>query len=208
MSLPEIEKMKENFVAGARRAEKAGFQIVEIHGAHGYLLHEFFSPLSNRRTDGYGGSFENRSRLIIEIAKAIRQTVSSGIVLGARLSCVDWAEGGITIDDTVKLSQELKRAGVDFIDCSSGFVTGDAKVPFAPGFQVPFAEKIRHEAGLPTAAVGLITDAAQADGIIKQGRADMVFLAREMLRDPYWPHHAAKALDQKPDVPLQYLRGF
>lgn len=208
MSVADIEKLVESFVAAAKRAVEAGFQIIEIHGAHGYLLHEFLSPLSNKRTDSYGGNRENRCRLILDIAARIRAAIPQDIVVGARLSCVDWADGGITIDDSVYVSQELKKRGVDFIDCSSGFVTSDAKVPFAPNFQVPFAREIREKAGITTCAVGMITEALQADRIIRNNEADMAFLAREMLRDPYWPLHAAQKLGQKVDIPQQYLRAF
>ncbi len=208
MSIADIEVLREKFVAAALRAVKAGFQVIEIHGAHGYLLHEFLSPLSNKRADQYGGSLENRMRLIVEIAHAIRAKIPSDIVLGARLSCVDWTEDGLKIEDSVKVAAELKKAGVDFIDCSSGFVTGDAKVPFAPGFQVPFARAIREGADIPTLAVGMITDAEQAEKIIADGGADMVLLAREFLRDPSWPLHAAVKLGMKGDIPVQYLRGY
>lgn len=208
MTLSDIERVRDAFVAGARRAVRAGFQVIEIHGAHGYLLHEFLSPLSNRREDAYGGAEENRFRLLVEIVRAIRAEVPNDVVLGTRLSCTDWADGGLTIADTARLSAQLKTEGVDFIDCSSGFVTADAKVPFAPGFQVPFAREIRGKAGIATAAVGMITEPAQANDIIARGDADMVFLARELLRDPYWPIHAAHALGAETDIPPQYLRGY
>lgn len=208
MTKDDIARVKDAFVDGARRAVKAGFQIIELHGAHGYLLHEFLSPLSNKRTDEFGGSEENRFRLILSIAREVRAAVPKEIVLGTRLSCVDWADGGLTLPDTTRLSSQLKAAGVDFIDCSSGFVTSDAKVPFAPGFQVPFAKEIREKAGIATAAVGMITEAAMANSIIAKGEADMVFLARAMLRDPYWPVHAAIELGAEPDLPVQYLRGY
>lgn len=207
MSEADIERLTADFVAAAKRAVEAGFQIIEIHGAHGYLLHEFLSPLSNKRADRYGGIRENRCRLILDIATRIRALIPQDIVVGARLSCVDWAEGGITIADSVYVAQELKKRGVDFIDCSSGLVTAGAKVPFAPNFQVPFSKEIREKAAIPTCAVGLITEAGQADSIIRNGEADMVFLAREMLRDPYWPIHAAQKLGQKVDIPQQYLRA-
>jgi 2,4-dienoyl-CoA reductase-like NADH-dependent reductase (Old Yellow Enzyme family) len=208
MSRDDIKKLIDAFVAAGRRAAMAGFQIVEIHAAHGYLLHEFISPLSNRRADEYGGTEENRFRLPREIARALRAALPADVVLGARLSCVDWADGGLTIADTARLSALLKADGVEFIDCSSGALTADAKIPVAPGYQVPFAKEIRETAGLPTAAVGLITAPQQANDIIAQGEADMVFLAREMLRDPYWPIHAAEALGAAADIPPQYLRAF
>jgi len=208
MTLDEIKQLRDAFVAGAKRAVKAGFQIVELHGAHGYLLHEFLSPLSNKRTDAYGGTEENRFRLILEVARAVRAEIPKETVLGARLSCIDWYEGGLKIEDTVRLSALLKKEGVDFIDCSSGALVADAKILAAPNYQVPFAKEIRDKAGIPTAAVGMITEPQQANDIIAQGEADMVFLARAMLRDPYWPLHAAQALGAELDLPAQYLRGF
>lgn len=208
MSSTDIARIKENFITAARRAVAAGFQVIEVHAAHGYLLHEFLSPLSNKREDQYGGSEENRFRLILEICEAVRKTAPKDIAVGIRLSCTDWTEGGLTIADTVRLSQQLKTTGMDFIDCSSGFLTPDATVPFAPGFQVPFATEIREKAKIPTLAVGCITEARQADDIIHKEQADMVLLARAMLHDPYWPLHAAEALDVKADIPPQYLRGF
>jgi 2,4-dienoyl-CoA reductase-like NADH-dependent reductase (Old Yellow Enzyme family) len=204
----EIKQLVDDFVAAAKRAVRAGFQIIEIHGAHGYLLHEFYSPLSNKREDEYGGTEENRFRLILDIARAIRAAVPQEIVLGARLSCSDWAEGGFTIDDSVRLSAALKKGGVDFIDCSSGALTPDAKIPVGPNYQVPFAKAIRDKAAIPTAAVGMINEPQQANDIILKGEADMVFLARAMLRDPYWALHAADVLGAEMDVPQQYLRGY
>ena len=209
MTLDDIAKFKEAFVAAALRAVTAGFQIIELHGAHGYLLHEFLSPLSNKRDDDYGGSFDNRTRLILEVAAAVRAAVPADIVLAARLSCTDWIEGGWTGDDSAALSRLLKEKGVDFIDCSTGALVADANIPVAPGYQVPFAEQIRNEADIPTAAVGLITAAKQADDIIAGGKADIVLLARAFLRDPYWPVHAAHELGADTDmIPLQYLRGY
>lgn len=208
LTLPEIEKVKGDFVAAAHRVVKAGFQVIEIHGAHGYLLHEFLSPLINKREDAYGGSFENRTRIFLEISRALRAEMPKDMVIGARLSCTDWAEGGWTLDDSVKLSALLKAEGIDFIDCSSGAAVPDAKIPAGPSFQVPFAKEIRQRAGISTAAVGFITDPYQADDIIKTGQADMVFFAREMLRDSYWPLHAARILGAAADIPPQYLRGY
>ncbi len=208
MNLDEIEALKADFVAAGHRAVKAGFQVVEIHGAHGYLLHEFLSPLSNRRDDNYGGSFENRIRIFIEIAKALRIALPKETVIGARISATDWKEGGWTIEDSVELSKSLKQEGVAFIDCSSGGNVPDAKIPAGPNYQVPFAKEIREKAGIPTAAVGFITQAQQAEEIIAKGEADMVFLARAMLHDPYWPIHAAETLNAAIDLPPQYLRGF
>ncbi|HEX2752743.1 MAG TPA: NADH:flavin oxidoreductase/NADH oxidase [Alphaproteobacteria bacterium] len=209
MTIDNIAAFKEAFVDAALRAVQAGFQVIELHGAHGYLLNAFLSPLSNKRDDAYGGSFENRCRLMLEVTEAVRAAVPSDIVLAARLSCTDWVEGGWTGDDSVALSRLLKDKGADFIDCSTGAIVADAQIPVAPGFQVPFAEQIRIEADIPTAAVGLITEAAQAEDIIAGGKADMAFLARAFLRDPYWPVHAALELGADTDiVPLQYLRGY
>lgn len=209
MTLEDIQQFKDAFIAAVLRAVKAGFQVIELHGAHGYLLNSFLSPLSNKREDAYGGSFENRCRLMLEIAEAARAAVPVDIVLAARLSCTDWVDGGWTGDDSAALSKKLKEKGIDFIDCSTGAIVADANIPAAPGFQVPFATQIREEAGIRTAAVGLITEAKQADDIVTQGKADMVFLARAFLRDAYWPVHAAQELGVDADaVPLQYLRGY
>ena len=208
MALAEIEELKASFVAAGHRAVKAGFQLIEIHGAHGYLLNEFLSPLSNHRDDKYGGSFENRTRLFIELAKALHGALPKDIVIGARLSVTDWKEGGWTLEDSVALSKLLKDEGVAFVDCSSGGLAPDAKIPAGVHYQVPFAKEIREKAGIATAAVGFITNAHQANSIIEKGEADMVFLARAMLHDPYWPIHAAEALHAEIDLPPQYLRGF
>ncbi len=198
-----IRKVLSDFTNAARRAREAGFDLVEIHSAHGYLLHEFLSPLSNQRTDEYGGSFENRTRLLIEIVRAVR-TESP---LFVRISATDWADGGWDADQSVALAKILKNEGVDLIDTSSGGLVPNAKIPVGPGFQVPFAERIRKEAAIATGAVGLITEPKQADDIIRNGRADMVLLAREFLRDPYWPLHAAEALRQPIRWPVQYERA-
>ena len=208
LTLDEIRQVKADFVAAALRAIAAGFQLIELHAAHGYLLHSFYSPLSNARTDAYGGSFENRTRLLIEIANEVRAVVPDGVVLAARLSCSDWVDDGWTIDDTVALSKRLKDAGVDLIDCSSGGNAASATIPAAPGYQVPFAQAVRHEAQIATAAVGLITKPEQADEIVAEGQADFVFLARELLRNPHWPLHAAQVLGHKPAPPPQYARAF
>ena len=204
----ELRTIAAAFAAAARRALAAGFEVVEIHGAHGYLLHEFLSPLSNRRTDEYGGSFENRIRLMLEVAEAVRAAWPARLPMFVRISATDWKEGGWTIDDSVELAVCLRARGVDLIDCSSGGSAVDAKIPLGPGYQVPFAERIRREAGVLTGAVGMITDARQADQIIRSGRADMVLLAREFLRDPYFPLHAAQALGADAEPPVQYLRAF
>ncbi len=208
MTIDDINRTRDAFVAAARRAVRAGFDIVELHGAHGYLLHEFLSPLSNHRKDAYGGTEENRFRFMLETAHAVRAEVPKETVVGARLSCIDWAEGGLTIADSVRLSALLKKEGVDFIDCSSGALVADAKIQTGPNYQVPFAKEIREKAAIPTCAVGMITEPQQANDIIANGEADMVFLARAMLRDPYWPAHAAQVLGAELDVPAQYLRGY
>jgi 2,4-dienoyl-CoA reductase-like NADH-dependent reductase (Old Yellow Enzyme family) len=202
-----IDAVIEAFRQAALRALAAGFDFVEIHAAHGYLLNEFLSPLSNHRTDAYGGAFENRTRLILQVVDAVRSAWPAHLPLFTRISAVDWAEGGWTIDDSVQLARLLRDHGVDLVDCSSGGLVPGAKIPVAPGYQVPFAAAIRRETGIPTAAVGMITDPAQANGIVANGEADLVFLARELLRDPYWPLHAAAALDESASWPEQYLRA-
>lgn len=204
----EIKALIASFVAAAQRALKAGFEVLEIHGAHGYLLHEFLSPLSNLRIDEYGGSFENRIRFLLEVTDAVRDVLPEGFPLFVRISATDWKEGGWTLDDSVKLAAELRNHGVDLVDCSSGGLVPDAKIQVGPGYQVPFAERIRNEANIPTGAVGAITEPQQADEIIRSGQADLVLLARELLRDPYWPIHAAQALNQEIHVPQQYQRAI
>jgi len=181
--------------------------VVEIHMAHVYLLHEFLSPLSNQRGDDYGGSLENRLRFPLRVAKAVREEWPHELPLFVRLSCVDWAENGWSLDQSVCFSRLLKELGVDLIDCSSGFVVPNEQVPFAPGFQVPFAAALRAGASVATGAVGFIIDPAQAEQILATGQADVVFLAREMLRDPYWPLHAALELGVEVVWPNQYLRA-
>ena len=203
----EIAAVVEAFRQAARRADRAGFDVVEIHAAHGYLLHEFLSPLANRRTDEYGGPLENRARLLIEVADAVRAVWPEHLPLFVRISATDWAEGGFNADEAVEVAAKLREHGVDLVDCSSGGQVPNAKIPVGPGFQVPFAARIRHEAGIATAAVGMITEPKQADAIIADGDAEMVFLAREMLRDPYWPLHAAAALGEPASWPKQYLRA-
>jgi 2,4-dienoyl-CoA reductase-like NADH-dependent reductase (Old Yellow Enzyme family) len=202
-----IAAVVEAFRQAALRAHRAGFDFVEIHAAHGYLLNEFLSPLANLRTDGYGGSFENRARLPLEVVDAVRAAWPAHLPLFVRISATDWAEGGFTPDDAVHLAALLREHGVDLVDCSSGGLVPNAKIPVGPGFQVPFAARIRREAGIATAAVGMITDPHQANKIVEDGEADLVFLAREMLRDPYWPLHAAIALDEEASWPPQYLRA-
>jgi 2,4-dienoyl-CoA reductase-like NADH-dependent reductase (Old Yellow Enzyme family) len=195
------------FRDAARRAEQAGFEVVEIHMAHGYLLHQFLSPLTNRRTDEYGGTLENRMRLPLEVARAVREAFPVERPILARLSATDWVEGGWDLEQSVVLARALRETGVDLVDCSSGGLVPHAKVPLAPGYQVPFAEAIRERAGVMTGAVGLITEPAQAEAVVAGGKADLVLLAREMLRDPYWPLHAARALGADVGWPVQYLRA-
>jgi 2,4-dienoyl-CoA reductase-like NADH-dependent reductase (Old Yellow Enzyme family) len=203
-----IRAIVDTFAAAARRALTAGFEVLEIHGAHGYLINEFLSPLSNRRTDEYGGAFENRIRFLLETVAAVRAVWPERLPLWVRISATDWKEGGWTGDDSVRLAAELKTRGVDLMDCSSGGSAADAKVPLGPGYQVPFAERIRRETGMLTGAVGMITEPRQAEEIIASGQADVVLMAREFLRDPYWPLHAARALGVDVAPPVQYARAF
>jgi 2,4-dienoyl-CoA reductase-like NADH-dependent reductase (Old Yellow Enzyme family) len=203
----ELAGIVSAFASAAKRADVAGFDFVEIHGAHGYLLHEFLSPLSNQRTDQYGGSFENRTRFPLQVTDAVRAAWPEHLPLFMRISATDWAEGGWTADESVELARMLHGHGVDLVDVSSGGLIPHAKIPAAPGFQVPFAERVRKEAGVPSAAVGLITEPQQANEIIGNGQADIVLLAREMLRDPYWAVHAAETLGGEASWPVQYLRA-
>ena len=207
LDVPGIDAVVEGFRHAAKRALAAGFDVVEIHAAHGYLLHEFLSPLANQRTDEYGGSFENRTRLLLRVAEAVRGAWPEHLPLFVRISASDWAEGGWTIDDSVELARRLRGRGVDLVDASSGGMVPHAKIELGPGYQVPFAARIRREAGIATAAVGLITEPEQANAIVASGQADMVLLARQMLRDPYWPLHAAAALGVQVSWPVQYLRA-
>jgi len=207
MSVEQIRQTVSAFRDAAKRALAAGFEVIELHGAHGYLLHEFLSPLSNRRTDQYGGSLENRMRIVCEICAAVREVWPEGLPLFVRISATDWTEGGWTVDDSVALARELKSVGVDLIDCSSGGNIAGARIPVGPGYQTAFAERVRREADIPTGAVGMITSAAQADTIIRTGQADAVFIAREFLRDPYLPLRAAKELGSPIDWPKQYERA-
>jgi 2,4-dienoyl-CoA reductase-like NADH-dependent reductase (Old Yellow Enzyme family) len=207
MSAQKIRDVIFAFAQAAHRAFEAGFQVAEIHAAHGYLLHQFLSPLTNLRTDSYGGSFENRIRLTREVVVAVRAIWPERLPLILRISATDWAEGGWDIEQSVELSRQLKPLGVDLIDCSTGGLLPHVKIPIAPGYQVPFAERIRREADIPVSAVGLITEPAQADAIIREGRADLVLLGREFLRDPYWPQRAARALGQPEPYPVQYARA-
>jgi 2,4-dienoyl-CoA reductase-like NADH-dependent reductase (Old Yellow Enzyme family) len=207
LSLDEIPGIVRRFRTAAERALEAGFDVVEIHAAHGYLLHEFYSPLVNRRTDQYGGSFENRVRLCLEVVDSVRAVWPERLPLFVRISSTDWRDGGWDLDQSVELAQRLRDRGVDLIDCSSGGAVHDQQIVVGPGYQVPFAERIRREAGIATGAVGLITDATQADAIIRSRQADVVLLARELLRDPYWPLHAADKLGHAIPWPAQYLRA-
>jgi 2,4-dienoyl-CoA reductase-like NADH-dependent reductase (Old Yellow Enzyme family) len=195
------------FRQAARRVVSAGFDFIEVHAAHGYLLHQFLSPLANQRTDAYGGSFENRTRLVLQVVDAVRDELPAHLPLFVRISATDWADGGWDIDQSVQLAHLLRDHGVDLIDCSSGGMVPNVQIPVGPGYQVPFAARIRREANIPTAAVGMITDPAQANSIIANGEADLVFLAREFLRDPYWPLQAAIALGEPASWPAQYLRA-
>jgi 2,4-dienoyl-CoA reductase-like NADH-dependent reductase (Old Yellow Enzyme family) len=195
------------FGKAAQRAFDAGFRVLEIHSAHGYFLHEFLSPLSNHRTDLYGGSFENRTRIVREVVAKVRRFWPERLPLFIRISSTDWVEGGWDIEQAVELARSLLPLGVDLVDCSSGGNVADAKIPIRPGYQVGFAERIRRDAGILTGAVGMITEPHQADEIIREGQADIVLLAREMLRDPYWPLHAAAELGKLISWPAQYLRA-
>ena len=195
------------FAEAARRSVEAGFRIIEIHAAHGYLIHEFFSPLSNRRTDEYGGSFANRIRFLTEIVASARTVLPGDLALFVRISSSDWADGGWTPEDSVELSRILKSMGVDLMDCSSGGIIPGVKIPVGPGYQVPFAEKVRREAGIPTGAVGMITSPLQAETILNNGQADLILMGRQLLRDPYFPLRAAHELGEEIQWPNQYRRG-
>ncbi|SEW57407.1 NADH:flavin oxidoreductase/NADH oxidase [Chitinophaga arvensicola] len=202
-----IRKVKDDFKAAAQRALAAGFKVIEIHGAHGYLLHNFLSPLSNQRTDEYGGSFENRIRLLVETVEAVRSVWPAQYPLLLRISVTDWADGGWNPEESVKLAAIVKEKGVDLVDCSSGGLAAHQHIKVGPLYQTPFAEKVRKEADIPTGAVGMITTAAEAESVIAEGRADMVLMARELLRDPYFPLHAAHELEADQKWPVQYERA-
>ncbi len=207
LTVDGIQQVVRAFAHAARRACDAGFRVIEIHAAHGYLIHEFLSPLSNHRNDAYGGSFENRTRLIREIVTAVRSSWPKRAPLFVRISASDWVEGGWDLEQSIELARSLKQLGVDLIDCSSGGTVPHAKIPAGPGYQTPFAQRIRHEAEILTGAVGMITSAVQAEQIIGTGQADAIVIAREFLRDPYWPLRAAKELGQSISWPVQYLRA-
>lgn len=207
LSVAEMDGIVAAFAAAAKRSLAAGFEVLEIHMAHGYLLHEFLSPLSNHRDDAYGGSLENCARLPLRVVKAVREVWPQNLPLFVRISATDWVVGGWDLAQSLQFSLWLKEAGVDLIDCSSGGMTPDARIPAGPGFQTPFATAIRQELGIAVGAVGLITAPEQAEQIVATGLADVVFLARELLRDPYWPLHAADRLGVEVAWPLQYQRA-
>ncbi len=207
LDLDGIRRVVAAFRAAAQRAHAAGFQVVELHAAHGYLLNEFLSPLTNHRDDEYGGTFENRTRLLREVVTSVREVWPASLPLFVRLSATDWVDGGWTVDDSVDLARQLAPLGVDLIDCSSGGAVPGARIPLGPGYQTPFAARVKHEADVLTGAVGLITSPQQADHVIRTGQADLVLLARELLRDPYWPLHAARALGHDAVWPPQYERA-
>jgi 2,4-dienoyl-CoA reductase-like NADH-dependent reductase (Old Yellow Enzyme family) len=208
LSAADIAGIVAAFRKSAERALEAGFEVIEIHAAHGYLLHQFLSPLSNTRTDEYGGVFENRIRVTLKVARAVREVWPQRLPLFVRVSATDWKEGGWDLAQTIELARQLKPLGVDLIDTSSGGLVPGVKIPLGPGYQTGFAEAIRKEAGIATGAVGMISEPTQAETILATEQADLVFLAREMLRDPYWPRRAAKALDAKIKAPVQYERGW
>jgi 2,4-dienoyl-CoA reductase-like NADH-dependent reductase (Old Yellow Enzyme family) len=208
LSAEEVEQVPAAFAAAARRALAAGFRWIELHSAHGYLLHSFLSPLSNMRTDAWGGSWEARAKLVLECVRALRAELGEDVPLAVRVSSTDWVPGGWSEEDTVRLAALLGAAGADLVDCSSGGLSPAQQVALGPGYQVPFAEAVRRETGMLTGAVGLITEPEQADEIVRSGRADLVLLGRGLLRDPYWPLHAARALGREAPVPIQYVRAF
>lgn len=211
MTIADIARIREAFVSAAKRSLAAGYEWLELHFAHGYLAHEFYSPLANQRTDQYGGSFDNRVRFLMETLSAVRQVWPERYPLTARLSVTDWIDGGVTVEESIELTRRFKAAGLDLLDVSQGFVTPDiSKIPWGPGFMIPIASQIRRETNIPTAVGWMITDPQQADDAIRGGQADLVLLAREMLRDPYWPYHAAVKLgvENASDVlPVQYARA-
>ncbi|WP_231460501.1 NADPH dehydrogenase NamA [Pedobacter sp. Leaf132] len=207
LSIEEIQEIVFAFRAAAKRAVEAGYKVVEVHAAHGYLLHQFFSPISNKRNDIYGGSFENRIRFVIDVVEAVQSVWPQELPLFVRISATDWTEGGWNENDSLQLAAVLKDKGVDLIDTSSGGNVPDAFIPAGPNYQVPFADKIRNEIGIYTGAVGVIVDANQAEDILQQGKADLIFIARESLRDAYFPTHAAQILGDNIEWPNQYVRA-
>jgi 2,4-dienoyl-CoA reductase-like NADH-dependent reductase (Old Yellow Enzyme family) len=202
-----LQRVVRAFAEATERARAAGFRVLEVHAAHGYLLHQFLSPLANKRTDRYGGTFENRVRLTREVVQAVRQRWPADLPLFVRFSCTDWVEGGWTLEESVELAKLVKQDGADLIDCSSGAIAPGVKIPVGPGYQTPFAERVRKEAGIPTGAVGMIRSPFQAEHIVRTEQADIVIIARELLRDPYWPLHAARELKAKVTWPSQYDRA-
>lgn len=207
LTLDGIKKVVDDFRSAAIRAHKAGYDVIEIHAAHGYLIHQFLSPLCNTRNDNYGGSFENRTRLLLEVIHAVQQVWPREKPIFVRISATDWAEGGWDVDDSIALSRLLKESNIDVIDCSSGGAVRHQKITLGPGYQVPFAERVRRDASISTAAVGLITEAEQAEQILSEGKADLILIARESLRDPHFPLHAAHVLGEEITWPLQYERA-
>jgi len=207
MSREDMQKVLNDFAATTRRAAQAGFLLAEVHAAHGYLAHEFLSPLSNTRTDEYGGSLENRARFPLEIVSAVRKNFPGDLPVWVRVSVTDWVDGGLSLDDSLAFAHLLKAEGIDLIDVSSGGNSPLQQIPIGPGYQVAFADRLRRETNIPTGAVGMITSPEQADQIIRTHQADIVLLARELLRDPYWPLHAAATLHHPPSYPLQYERA-
>ena len=208
VSKEDIEKATEDFVAAARRSVEAGFETIEIHAAHGYLFHEFLSPLSNKRADEYGGNLENRMRFPLEVSRLVREVVPENLPVFVRISATDWTDGGWDLQQSIEFCRRLKELGIDLIDVSTGGNVPDAKIPVAPAYQVPFAAKIRRQVGIATAAVGMITEPRQAENILLKGEADAILLAREFLREPYFPFRAARELSGRVDVPKQYGRAI
>ena len=207
LTLQDVEKVVSQFRAAAQRSLQAGFEVLELHMAHGYLLHEFLSPLSNRRKDDFGGPLENRERFPLKVAAKVREVWPESLPLFVRISCTDWAEGGWDLGQSIDFCRRLKGVGVDLIDCSSGGLVPDVVIPVGPGYQTPFAAAIRREVGIPTGAVGFITEPVQAEQILATDQADAIIMAREMLRHPYWPLHAARALKVDIPWPNQYKRA-
>ncbi|MDE1891585.1 MAG: NADH:flavin oxidoreductase/NADH oxidase [Betaproteobacteria bacterium] len=207
MSADDLEQVKQDFVKAAQRAERAGFQAIELHGAHGYLIHQFLSPLSNQRQDQYGGSLENRMRYPLEILAAVKQAVSSHIVVGMRISAVDWAPGGLTLEESIVFSKECEKLGAGFIHVSTGGLVAHQQIPVGPGYQIEHAQAIKQQVSIPTMAVGLITSAIQAETILKSEQADLIAIARAVLKNPHWPWTAALELGDKPFAPPQYQRA-
>jgi 2,4-dienoyl-CoA reductase-like NADH-dependent reductase (Old Yellow Enzyme family) len=206
LTRPEIDRIVSAFRGSAQRAVAAGFDAVELHGAHGYFLHQFLSPIANQRSDEYGGSFENRARLLLRVVDAVREVLPESVPLVVRLSCTEYLQGGLTLDDQVQVARWLKAHGADLLDCSSGGIT-PALPPVGPGYQIPFAERLRRDAGIATMAVGMITAPEMAEEVVRNGRADVVAMGRELLRSPHWPLHAARILAHEIDWPRQYQRA-